>query len=115
MIGTKGDALEGGSGAPVGLAIALALTVGKTLGITVASWLIVVSGRSELPPGVNWMHILGVSLLGGIGFTMSIFIGELAFTDASIINEAKLGILIGSIVSGVLGYLILHLTLPKAA
>ena len=60
------------------------------------------------------MHIWGVSLLGGIGFTMSIFIGELAFTDASIINEAKLGIVIGSIVSGVLGYLILHLTLPKA-
>jgi NhaA family Na+:H+ antiporter len=58
---------------------------------------------------------LGVSALAGVGFTMSIFIGELAYTDVNIINEAKLGVLIGSLVSGIAGYLILNRVLPKSA
>ena len=103
----------GGAGAPVGLAVALGLVLGKPVGIMLASWLIVASGRGELPTGVTWAQILGVSALAGVGFTMAIFIGELAFTDESIVNEAKLGILIGSAVAGGLGYLILNWTLPR--
>ena len=78
-----------------------------------ASWLIVASGLGRLPDSVTWLQVFGVSALAGVGFTMSIFIGELAFTDESIINEAKLGVLIGSLVSGAIGYLILNRFLPR--
>jgi len=60
-----------------------------------------------LPPGVNWTHICGVALLAGIGFTMSLFISELAFTDPAMILHAKLGILIGSVTSATLGFVLL--------
>lgn len=103
----------GGAGAPVGLAVALGLIVGKQIGIMLVSWVIVASGQGQLPEGVTWKQIWGASALAGVGFTMSIFIGELAFTDESIVNEAKLGVLIGSLVSGGLGYLILNRALPR--
>lgn len=103
----------GGAGAPVGLAVALGLILGKQIGIMLGSWVIVASGQGQLPEGVTWKQIWGASALAGVGFTMSIFIGELAFTDESIVNEAKLGVLIGSLVSGGLGYLILNRALPR--
>ncbi len=103
----------GGAGTTVGLAVALALILGKQIGIMLVSWVIVASGQAQLPEGVTWMQIWGASALAGVGFTMSIFIGELAFTDESIVNEAKLGVLIGSLVSGGLGYLILNRALPR--
>lgn len=103
----------GGDGPPVGLAVALGLVLGKPIGIMLASWLIVASGKGQLPTNVTWPQILGASGLAGVGFTMSIFIGELAFVDESIVNEAKLGILFGSLISGIFGYLVLHRVLPK--
>ena len=102
-----------GAGTTGGLAVALALILGKQIGIMLVSWVIVASGQAQLPEGVTWKQIWGASALAGVGFTMSIFIGELAFTDESIVNEAKLGVLIGSLVSGGLGYLILNRALPR--
>ncbi len=79
------------------------------------SWLAVKSGLSSLPEGVRWGHIWGVSCLAGVGFTMSLFIGELAFEDPGMIGDAKLGILVASLVAGALGYLILSRSLPGRA
>ncbi len=103
----------GGDGATVGLAVSSGLILGKPIGIMFASWLVVASGLGQLPDSVTWPQVLGVSALAGVGFTMSIFIGELAYTDVNIINQAKLGVLIGSLVSGAIGYLILNRFLPR--
>ncbi len=106
-------ALQGG-GSAITFAVALALVVGKPIGIMLACWMVVMSGKGQLPSGVSWLQISGASALAGVGFTMSIFIGELAFTDENLVNDAKFGVLIGSLVSGLLGYVILHRTLPRA-
>jgi NhaA family Na+:H+ antiporter len=97
----------------IGMGIIGGLLLGKPIGILGFSFLVIKSGLSELPTGVNWGQLLGVSLLGGIGFTMSIFISELAFIDAAIIADAKISIFIASIVAGILGYVVLQLVLPK--
>jgi NhaA family Na+:H+ antiporter len=93
---------------PVALGIVLGLVVGKQLGITLSAWLAVKIGVSELPEGVGWRHIYGAGLLAGIGFTMSLFITDLAFSDASLIEDAKLGILVASLIAGVIGWTILR-------
>ncbi|MBS1129793.1 MAG: sodium/proton antiporter, NhaA family [Proteobacteria bacterium] len=82
------------------------LVLGKPLGITLLSFVTVAMGVCRLPNDMQWPHIVGAGLLGGIGFTMSIFITNLAFTgDASVINASKIAILMASLVAGVLGYL----------
>ncbi|WP_428028984.1 Na+/H+ antiporter NhaA [Ancylobacter sp.] len=83
--------------------IVAALVVGKPLGVVAASWLVVRMGWGMLPPGVNWAGVLLVGLLAGIGFTMSIFIGTLAFEDAALLGAAKLGVLLASVTAAVLG------------
>ncbi len=93
------------------IGIALGLIVGKPLGIFCFSLLAVKSGICKLPTDLNWKAIFGVGLLGGIGFTMSIFITLLAFDNETTINNAKLIILLSSLVAGILGYLSLKLTL----
>lgn len=92
------------------LGIALGLIVGKPLGIYLFSWFAVKRGIASLPEGVTFGQILGVSFICGIGFTMSIFISILAFglENKELINYAKVGILAGSIISGVIGYLFLR-------
>ncbi len=97
------------------LGIALGLLVGKPLGIFSFSWLAVKFGVAKLPKGVNFKHIFAVSVLCGIGFTMSIFISSLAFTGTSAEFDtlARLGILMGSTTAAVLGYFLLHISLPK--
>ena len=95
------------------LGIALGLVVGKPLGIFLLSFLAVKLGICKLPSSLNWSSIIGVGFLAGIGFTMSIFITLLAFNDATIINNAKLVILIASLVAGILGYLFLNYSLKK--
>ena len=84
-------------------AVMLALVLGKPLGVFVCTWLAVKSGLCSLPEGLNWRGVLLVGLLAGIGFTMSIFVGGLAFDDASLLGAAKLGILAGSAMAAVLG------------
>lgn len=87
------------------LGIILGLVVGKPVGITLACVAAVALGTSKLPDGLRWPHIVGVSMLGGIGFTMSIFIANLAFPgSAEIVTAAKLAILVGSLISGAAGY-----------
>jgi NhaA family Na+:H+ antiporter len=101
---------------PVALGVGLALVVGKPLGILGFSWLAVRLGLARLPTGVSWSAVLGGGALAGIGFTMSLFIAGLAFrgSDAQLVEAAKLGILIGSAVSGALGLALLFWLLPRA-
>jgi NhaA family Na+:H+ antiporter len=91
--------------------IALALILGKVVGILLFAWLGIRLKITALPPGTKWIHMTGLGLLGGIGFTMSMFISSLAYKDAGLLNHAKIGILIGSLVAGMLGYLILKYSL----
>ena len=95
------------------LGIALGLIIGKPLGIFVLTFIAVKVGICQLPSDLNWKSILGVGFLGGIGFTMSIFITLLAFDSESIINNAKFVILISSLMAGVLGFLFLKFVLVK--
>jgi NhaA family Na+:H+ antiporter len=85
------------------LGVAVALIAGKPLGIFLGSWLAVRLGLARLPDGVSWQSVLLIGCLGGIGFTMSIFIATLAFGDVRLLAAAKTGVLLGSLVSGVLG------------
>lgn len=91
----------------LGMGIILGLLLGKPIGIMLISWLSVKLKLSQLPDRAGWIHILGVAMLAGIGFTMSIFISILSFSDPLLVQEAKFSILVGSVVSGLLGYLIL--------
>ncbi len=94
---------------PVVLGIALGLVVGKTVGIFSAAWLLVRTGIARYPTGMTQTHLLGVSMIAGVGFTVAIFVATLAFQDGDVVDLAKLGIMLGSLVAGVGGYLILRL------
>lgn len=102
---------------PVPLGIATGLFIGKQLGIFVLCYIAVKTGIARLPEEAGWGGLYGVSVLCGVGFTMSLFIGSLAFEgaggDASIIYDERLGIILGSLLSGVWGYLVLRLSLPE--
>jgi Na+:H+ antiporter, NhaA family len=102
--GGLGEALTN----PVALGIVAGLVLGKQLGVTLFAWLAVKSGVSELPGGIGWRHIYGAGWLAGIGFTMSLFISDLAFPDGSLVEIAKLGILAASLIAGVVGWTILR-------
>jgi NhaA family Na+:H+ antiporter len=87
----------------VGVGVAAGLVIGKTIGILAGSWVAVKMRFAHLPQGVHWGHITGVAMLAGVGFTLSIFIAELAFEDQPLISAAKISIFIASITSAVLG------------
>src|SRR5919107_1542699 len=93
---------------PISIGIVAGLVLGKQLGITLFAWLAVRSGLSELPEGIGWRHIYGAGWLAGIGFTMSLFISDLAFSEDSLVETAKLGILCASLIAGVVGWTILR-------
>ena len=104
-----GGNLAGAMGDRVTLGVILGLVIGKPVGITLFAWLSVRSGLAALPASVTWRAIRGVSLLGGIGFTMSLFIAGLAFPGAPQLNEdAKIGIFVASLVAGTAGFLVLR-------
>jgi len=102
----------------VPLGIAAGLFVGKQVGIFLLCFLAVKTGLARLPEGANWGSLYGVSILCGVGFTMSLFVGSLAFEnvplDLDVIFDERLGIIFGSLLSGIVGYVVLHLSLPKA-
>ena len=93
---------------PISIGVATGLVVGKFTGILFFTWLMVKTGAGALPEGANWRHITGVALLGGIGFTMSLFISGLAFKNPEFVDQAKYGILIASILAGIIGSLVLR-------
>lgn len=93
--------------APIPLGIALGLLVGKPVGVFAASWLAIKSGAADLPEGAGWTQIFGAGLLAGIGFTMSLFIGSLAFPDAASAVDVRIGVLGGSLLAALAGYAVL--------
>ncbi len=100
------------AGIPLG--IAAGLFIGKQLGIMSFAWAGVKLGIARLPDGVTWFQIYGASLLAGIGFTMSLFIGTLAFDNPEHAASVRIGVLTGSLLSAVVGYLVLRAALPAA-
>ena len=100
---------------PIALGVALGLLLGKPLGITLASIAAVRGGAADLPTGVTFRHVHGAAWLGGIGFTMSLFIAGLAFGDPAILDTAKIGVLGASVVAGAVGYLLLRMGPPARA
>jgi NhaA family Na+:H+ antiporter len=100
---------------PILLGVLLGLVVGKPVGIVGFAWLAVRSGMAKLPEGVDWKAVLGVGLLGGIGFTMSLFIANLAFAQApGLLDQAKLGVLAASLTATLVGLALLAVVLPAA-
>ena len=100
---------------PLPLGIAAGLFLGKQLGIFSSIWLSVKLGVAQRPRGSTWVQVYGLAVLCGIGFTMSLFIGMLAFAGRpELIEEAKLGVISGSLLSGLLGYLVLRFAKPSA-
>jgi NhaA family Na+:H+ antiporter len=97
----------------VTLAVALGLLVGKPIGITLFSWLAVRAGLAALPAGVGWGALLGAGALGGIGFTMALFITSLAFADPALASASKLGVMAASVLAAVLGIACLTRFLPR--
>lgn len=96
---------------PLATGIFFGLVVGKPVGITLFTWFAVKLGLCELPTAVNFKRVFGVGILGGIGFTMSIFVSMLAFKDPSYINEAKLMILVASLTAAIVGFVTLKILL----
>lgn len=101
-----------GLGSRVAIGIVLGLVVGKLAGVTLATWLAVRTGLADLPAGVGWRHVVGAAALAGIGFTMSMFVANLAFDTAVEAAQAKSAIFAASIAAGVLGYLALRFWAP---
>lgn len=97
---------------PLPLGIAMGLFLGKPIGILGATWLAWRSGIAQLPPGTNWSQLAGIAWLGGIGFTMSLFIGSLAFPDPVHSGYIRIGVLGGSILSAIAGFVVLARALP---
>ena len=99
-------------GNSVSWGVAAGLVIGKPIGITLFAWLAVRLGIARLPRAMTWRQVMGVGGLGGVGFTISLFITELAFEHGDLANAARIGILVGSLIAGSIGYLVLNRTLP---
>ncbi|PJA09376.1 MAG: Na(+)/H(+) antiporter NhaA, partial [Flavobacteriales bacterium CG_4_10_14_0_2_um_filter_32_8] len=106
-----GDSWQSSLGQTNSLGIMIGLIIGKPLGIWFFSFIGVGMGLCALPTDLKWKNIIGAGFLGGIGFTMSIFIALLAFDNADIINNSKIAIIIASIIAGAIGFIFLMMTL----
>src|SRR5690606_14158620 len=104
------DGMLEGLASPLGIGIILGLMLGKPVGIFLMTKLAIVLRIGSMPQGASWIQIIGIGLLAGIGFTMSIFIALLSFSDSLLIAEAKFSILVASLLSGVIGYVLLNRT-----
>ena len=104
-----GVSLGGGASllSPVTVGVSLGLLVGKPLGVLAFSWAATQLGWASLPEGVVWRFMAGTGLLAGIGFTMSLFVGGLAFEEGGLLDQAKLGVLSASVLAAVLGLTLL--------
>jgi NhaA family Na+:H+ antiporter len=108
------DALEKSLTSAVTLGIVLGRLVGKPLGILLFSWVAVRTGLASLPPSIRWAHILGVGIVGGMGFTVALYVNALAFETGSLIDQGKLGIILGTLIAGSLASLILRLAIGES-
>jgi len=108
------DAIDAATATPVAFAVALGLVIGKTVGLTAGVGLAVALRLSRLPDGVRWAHVVGVGALAGIGFTVSLFITDLAFTDPALASASKIGVLGGSVVAAAAGLTLLVLASRRA-
>jgi Na+:H+ antiporter, NhaA family len=108
-VALSGEFMRQAFNSPVTLGVTLGLIVGKAAGVTGFAWLAVRLGLAVLPGGVAWRHIVGAGLIGGVGFTVALFITGLAFTDKALIEEAKVGVLCASLIAALGGYLFLRL------
>lgn len=106
-VGLSGEMLGVAFGSSITLGIIAGLVLGKQIGVTLFAWLAVRAGWAEMPSGASWRQIYGVAWLTGIGFTMSLFIGGLAFEDPVALDSSKIGILVASLISGIGGWILL--------
>lgn len=97
------------------MAVLLGLTLGKFVGVYLFTFIAVKTKMVNLPKGMDWKNLVGVSLLGGIGFTVSLFIANLSFAAdyPVLLNQAKLGVLLGTVIAGLSGYFVLNIVLPR--
>jgi NhaA family Na+:H+ antiporter len=113
-LANAGVELSGGAGSaidPVAWHVGLALILGKVAGISLFAFIGVKLALAEYPAGIGFRHIFSVSFLGAVGFTMALFINSLAFSDPGLINSSKVGIIGSSVVAGIIGYILLRITL----
>jgi NhaA family Na+:H+ antiporter len=108
-----GDA-PGAAATSVWFAVMVGLVAGKPLGVLLACWLTLRVGLSQLPTGVTWRHLAVLGTVAGVGFTMALFIAQLAFTDAQLLSSAKLGVLLASAAAGVAALVLGRALLPAA-
>jgi NhaA family Na+:H+ antiporter len=104
----QASSLEAPGASAVAVGVGLGLVVGKLMGVSGAAWLAVRANVGTLPDGVGWRHIVGVAGLAGIGYTVSLFIADLAFPSPELVDAAKLGILVASVVAALIGAAILR-------
>jgi NhaA family Na+:H+ antiporter len=109
-IGGFGEVLQ-----PVPLAIIAGLFIGKQAGVFGSIWLMVRLGIATRKPSTPWIQIYGAALLTGVGFTMSLFIGALAFNDPDLVDSARLGTIVGSLLAGLAGWAVLYFSKPFVA
>ncbi len=107
-VSLSGGSLRAAVSSPVTIGIVVGLLVGNTIGITAGATLALRTGLGILPGGVRYGHLIGGAVLAGIGFTISLFITDLAFTSAELRDEAKIGVLSGSLLAAVLGSVLLR-------
>jgi NhaA family Na+:H+ antiporter len=102
------DVIDDSISSSVTLGVAVGLVIGKPLGIVLFAWLSCRLGLSSLPDGTTWGQMLGLGMLAGVGFTVALFVNELAFQSEIIVERGKIGILVGSLAAGFLGYLFIR-------
>ena len=110
----SGEAIGGIVSDPVSVGVTLGLVAGKTVGVFLASVAAVKLGLGRLPAGATWRHMFGLSICAGVGFTVALFVTSISFTDPALADAAKVGILAGSLIAGVAGYVFLR-TIPTGS
>jgi NhaA family Na+:H+ antiporter len=104
----RSDTIADAATSRISIGVALGLVLGNMIGIPMGAFVATRLGLAQLPTNVTWLHVLGAAAFAGIGFTVSIFIATLAYDDQTLVDQAKLGILVASLVAGSIGALILR-------
>lgn len=105
----SGETLAAAVRSPITWGIVVGLTVGKLIGVTAGTWVALCTGLGAVPDTLRWGQLVGGAGLSGIGFTVALFVTDLAFDDEALVNQAKIGILTGSLLAGVIGWSIFRL------